>query len=108
MVRAPTRYHAQGMSELCAGSRLYGHVMPDPTDDQREAYGRIREEYGHENVRGHQADAQSGLMHIELASLAGVWHWYLDAGGSVVECYLTPRLFTPETPAHKPANAIDN
>lgn len=82
--------------------------MPDPTTDQLEAYGRIRDEYGHKNVRRHQADAKSGLMHIELASLAGVWHWYLDQSGNLVDAWLTPRPFTPAPPEHKPGNAIDN
>lgn len=82
--------------------------MPEPTEPQQRKLASLRKVYGRDNVKGHAADAESGLMRVSLKCEAGVWEWYFDRVGEYRYGHLTGRLFTPDPPVHTPGNAIDN
>jgi hypothetical protein len=82
--------------------------MPEPTEPQRKTLATLRETYGKDCVKGHVADAATGLMRVDLKSLAGMHQWYYKPDGTLATWHITLRLFTPESPVHKPRNAIDN
>ena len=88
--------------------RTWRHVMPNPTAEQSATLAKLRETYGRDNVKGHQADAGTGLMRVELRSLAGMHQWYFKPDGTLATWHMDQRLFTPAPPVHKPKNAIDN
>jgi hypothetical protein len=82
--------------------------MPDPTDAQQRKLASLVKSFGKDNVKGHAADANTGLMRVDAKCAAGQWVWYFDRVGEYRDGHLTARLFTPEPPKHVPRNAIDN
>jgi hypothetical protein len=82
--------------------------MPEPNDTQRATLAALKDTYGRDNVKGHATDAATGNMRVELKCLAGMWQWYFDTTGTLVDKHLTARLFDPPPPVHIPRNAIDN
>ena len=82
--------------------------MPEPNDKQRALLAKLKDTYGRDIVKGHAADAATGVMRVELRCLAGTWQWYFDSDGNYTIGHLTARLFEPEPPKHVPRNAIDN
>lgn len=56
----------------------------DATPAQLAKLKAIRKEFPSARKRGYRVDPASGTMRIEVVCAAGVWHWWFDRDGRMV------------------------
>lgn len=60
----------------------------DATPAQLERLRLVRKEFGKRAVGTYRVDERTGIMRVELKCEAGLWHWWFDADGFLVDSAL--------------------
>lgn len=63
-------------------------AQKDATQDQLAKPNAIRKEFPSARKRGYRVDPRTGVMRVEVECPAGLWHWWFDRNGQVVDTAL--------------------
>ena len=56
----------------------------DATPAQLAKLKNIRKEFPSARKRGFRVDEHTGIMRVEVQAPAGLWHWWFDRDGNMV------------------------
>jgi hypothetical protein len=60
----------------------------DATKFQQRKLKAIIKEFGKSATKTYRVDPHTGIMRVELTCAAGVWHWWFDEYGEMVDSAL--------------------